>query len=281
MKYHTKLLHSLWLLILVGIGAQTATVEELEARLLKLEQEALLLKQEIETMKQNTAVNPVRANSENAPLISGQQQSTARPPALNVSIMQRPDNLQPQNQAAMAEQGATPAVAPANNTPIAQPSDNAQAEVAQQAFEATNTDATANNNDSTDVSTAAKPMPMELLQAISQVQSGSFFDAENALVQYVSNEQNSHLDRAYYWLGEATYRQNKFEDSSKHFTQAYLKNKKGTSAPDSLIRLGMSLARIDKKQEACKVLGVVERDFPDENIKVKIAQGEKTRIQCP
>ncbi len=275
MKPQIKLLHSLWFLIIIGVGTQAASVEELETRLLKLEQEASLLKQEIAKMKQSSATNANQSAS------SLQQQNMATSPALRITLKQRPDNFQSAKQSSQAVEPSPPPVAAANQATAEAsivPPSSAQAQSQQQVAENTSNNVDASNSNKT--STAAAPMPMELLQAISQVQSGSFLDAETALTQYVKNEQNLHLDRAYYWLGEATYRQNKFEDSSKHFTQAYLNNKKGASAPDSLIRLGMSLSRIDKKEEACKVLNVVKRDFPDENIKVKIAQAEKTRIQC-
>lgn len=274
MKHYTKLLHNLWFVGFITVGAQAATIEELEARLLRLEQEASLLKQEIIRAKQSATTN---SSTSNAAQTDSQQTGSPKLSALNAPIMLRPDNLQPQRQAAVSASNTEAETTP-TNTQQTEPS--AQQEVTP--VENSNI-ATANNDSTTTTnssSSAAAPMPMELLLAISQVQSGSFSVAENALNQYVQNDQNLHLDRAYYWLGEATYRQNKFEEASKHFTQAYLKNKKGVSAPDSLIRLGMSLARIDKKQEACKVLNVVERDFPNENVKVKIAQGEKQRIQC-
>ncbi len=303
-QYKHWLYNTVFCMALTGGLAQANSIEALEARLLNLEQEAARMRAEINVLKQNSAQATAASQTATTTVAqtATQQQPTQEPmlTALNLPIRYRPANLGAraavtQTTAAETETATTaaptittapaaintqpnPNIAASNTAPIVQ-NNGVETTVAESTVTATQQpQQNTNVNNNTDSNAA---MPMELLLSISQVQSGKFDEAQRALEKYVTIEHNQHQDRAYYWLGEATYRQNDFEAASRNFTQSYLKNPKGQSAPDALIRLGMSLSRIDKKDEACKVLDLVSTDFPTETIKTKIAQDEKSRIQCP
>jgi tol-pal system protein YbgF len=88
-------------------------------------------------------------------------------------------------------------------------------------------------------------------------------------------------DNAEYWLGETYYVRKNYADAAAQFLSAYKRNKKGAKAPDSFYKLGMSLANLGKKPEACAVFGQFSQEFPTAvaNLKQQ-ANEEKKRLSC-
>jgi TolA-binding protein len=72
------------------------------------------------------------------------------------------------------------------------------------------------------------------------------------------------------------------QEAALTFFQGYQENPTGTKAADNLLKLGMSLARMDKITEACATFGELANQFPDatQSIKDQTA-GERTRLSCP
>jgi TolA-binding protein len=65
------------------------------------------------------------------------------------------------------------------------------------------------------------------------------------------------------------------------FAQGYEKYPKGQKAADDLLKLGMSLANLDQKADACRAYARLERDFPSppQTIKERVGE-EKKRARC-
>ncbi len=86
---------------------------------------------------------------------------------------------------------------------------------------------------------------------------------------------------AQYWLGETFYARGKYVDAASAFAEGYKRYPKGTKAADDLLKLGMSLARADQKQNACVALAQLDRDFPHPGAAIKErAVAEKKRLGC-
>ena len=107
-------------------------------------------------------------------------------------------------------------------------------------------------------------------------------EAEGALREFVRRNPNSALiDNARYWLGETYYVRKRYEDAAATFLEAYQGNPKGAKAPDSLLKLGLSLAALRKTPEACVALGKLTREHQSaESGIIRRAEQEKSSLNC-
>jgi len=111
-----------------------------------------------------------------------------------------------------------------------------------------------------------------------------YADAEQAFREFLgAHPKDALAGNAQYWLGETYYVRGQYEPASQAFLQGY-QGYKGNSkgkAPDSLLKLGMSLAAMKKTPEACAALGQLGKDFPDALPHVKdAAVRERQKINC-
>ena len=67
---------------------------------------------------------------------------------------------------------------------------------------------------------------------------------------------------AQYWLGETYYARGKYMEAASAFAEGYKRYPKSAKTPDALLKLGMSLARADQKQNACVALAKLGEEFP-------------------
>ena len=86
---------------------------------------------------------------------------------------------------------------------------------------------------------------------------------------------------AQYWLGEVYYGRKDFTKAAVAFAKGYEKYKDGNKGADNILKLGMSMKELGKKDEACTAFTNLPKEFPkaEESVKVKAAQlaGE---LQC-
>ena len=69
--------------------------------------------------------------------------------------------------------------------------------------------------------------------------------------------------------------------SAEIFLDGYEKNKSGPKAPDTLLKLGLSLAGLQKNKEACASFRELNRAFPNAPAAVKERAGQETkRLAC-
>lgn len=89
------------------------------------------------------------------------------------------------------------------------------------------------------------------------------------------------VGNAWYWLGEAFYVQRDYVKAADSFRQGFQKLPDGPKAGDNLLKLGMSLSALERKDEACVVLKQVKAKYAanSEAIKTK-AQQEMGRLDC-
>ena len=70
---------------------------------------------------------------------------------------------------------------------------------------------------------------------------------------------------AQYWLGETFYVRGNFSEAASTFIEGYQKFPEGSKAPDNLLKLGMSLAALDQKSDACATFAELLSRFDDAN----------------
>jgi tol-pal system protein YbgF len=106
--------------------------------------------------------------------------------------------------------------------------------------------------------------------------------AERAFRAYIDKHPtDSRTENARYWLAETYYVRDKFEPASTAFAEAYQKAPNGQKAPDNLLKLGMSLGRLNKPREACATFERLGQQFPNAPGSIKSrAVAEKTRLNC-
>jgi tol-pal system protein YbgF len=86
---------------------------------------------------------------------------------------------------------------------------------------------------------------------------------------------------ATYWYGESLYQQKKYNEAANVFLDIYKQHPQSQRAPDSLLRLGQSLAQLGNKEGACGSLGAVVSRYPKASANVKKnAEDEQKRLGC-
>jgi len=106
--------------------------------------------------------------------------------------------------------------------------------------------------------------------------------AEKAFKAFIDkNPKDKLVDNAKYWYGETIYVRGRFDEAAVAFADAYQQNPGGSKAPDSLLKLAMSLAAIDKTADACTSLTELRAKFPNANSSVRArAQEQRVKLKC-
>lgn len=114
------------------------------------------------------------------------------------------------------------------------------------------------------------------------LQKGRPAEARAAFETFLSRYPNDPLAaNARYWLGETYYKEGNFAQAATAFLDGYEKDKTSSKSPETLLMLGLSLSRLDKKREACATFGELDRAFPNAPDTVKEpAAKEKKRLGC-
>ncbi|MDE0797512.1 MAG: tol-pal system protein YbgF, partial [Alphaproteobacteria bacterium] len=109
-----------------------------------------------------------------------------------------------------------------------------------------------------------------------------FAKAETALKSFIETNPNNRLTgNAHYWLGETFYVRESYQDAAFAFAEGFQKYPKGNKAPDSLLKLGMSLDRLEKRREACTAYSRLLSTFPKAGARLKArVQREQSRAKC-
>ena len=90
-----------------------------------------------------------------------------------------------------------------------------------------------------------------------------YASAEIAFSQLVDAYPGDPLaSNAQYWLGESYYVRGDYKNAADAFLKGYKKYKSGDKAPDTLIKLGMSLAELGQKDAACSTFDELKTKYP-------------------
>lgn len=119
--------------------------------------------------------------------------------------------------------------------------------------------------------------------AFSKLQQGDYAGAETALRRFISTyPQHALAANAQYWLGETYYVRNNFDAAAKAFATGYQTYPQSSKAPDSLLKLALSLSNLNKNDEACVTLAQLQNQYPKATSSIlKKAEEEAARLSCP
>lgn len=87
--------------------------------------------------------------------------------------------------------------------------------------------------------------------------------AELAFRNFLKSHSKDKLaGNAQYWLGETYFVRGSYRKAADHFLKSYTKFSKGQKAPDSLLKLALSLGKLGRKQAACTTFVELKQKFP-------------------
>ena len=107
--------------------------------------------------------------------------------------------------------------------------------------------------------------------------------AETAFDDFLKRFPNDNLaGNAQFWLGESFFVRGQFKPAAAAFLKGYQSYGRSAKAPDSLLKLAMSLERLGQKDAACTSFNELNNRFPAASADVKSrAAAEKQRSGCP
>ena len=118
--------------------------------------------------------------------------------------------------------------------------------------------------------------------AIKLLWASKFDEAEKELIGLKNFNPEDLMPNIQYWLGEVHYAQKKFEKAILEFGEGLKKYPDSIKGPDNMLKLGLSFANLEKKNEACNVFYELEIKYKSapKNV-LERANKEKKKLNCP
>ena len=118
--------------------------------------------------------------------------------------------------------------------------------------------------------------------AFSLLRQAKYESAELALKEFLDTHSGEKLaGNARYWLGETYYVRRAYVLAAETFLEAFEFDREGVKAPDSLLKLGMSLAALGKGKEACAAFGKLAQEYPEATDEIKRSlERQFTKSSC-
>ncbi|MEH6727820.1 MAG: tol-pal system protein YbgF, partial [Hyphomicrobiales bacterium] len=106
--------------------------------------------------------------------------------------------------------------------------------------------------------------------------------AEASLRQFLSEHPNDPLvSDARFWLGESLFVRGSFREAANEFLESYSKFPQSAKAPDSLLKLGLSLHELGETEAACATYAELVRKYPAASSPVKQrVRDERKSAKC-
>ena len=118
--------------------------------------------------------------------------------------------------------------------------------------------------------------------ATSFLKVGDYSTAERAFREFVlSNTDHELAGSAQYWYAETFRIRQLYTDAASAYLEGYQKYPKGEKAPINLLKLGVSMVQIGEKDQGCKMINGVEKQYPNANQSViQKAKYESQKFEC-
>ena len=118
--------------------------------------------------------------------------------------------------------------------------------------------------------------------ATSLLKVGDYTTAERAFREFVtSNPDHDLAGNAQYWYAETFRIRQLYTDAASAYLEGYQKYPKGEKAPINLLKLGVSMVQIGEKDQGCKMINGVEKQYPKANQSViQKAKYESQKFEC-
>jgi len=118
--------------------------------------------------------------------------------------------------------------------------------------------------------------------ATSFLRVGDYSTAERAFREFViTNSEHKLAGNAQYWYAETFRIRQLYTDAATAYLEGYQKYPKGEKAPINLLKLGVSMVQIGEKEQGCKMIEGVEKQYPKANQSVlQKAKYESKKFEC-
>jgi tol-pal system protein YbgF len=118
--------------------------------------------------------------------------------------------------------------------------------------------------------------------AFKLLQDGDYAGAERGFRSFVQrNPQSPLAGSAEYWLGETYYARRDYSNALTAYAEGYKVYKSSPKGPDNLLKLGITLAALGRKPDACAIFARFTHDYaraPD--LQKRRVEQERQKIQC-
>ena len=118
--------------------------------------------------------------------------------------------------------------------------------------------------------------------ATSFLKVGDYSTAERAFREFVlTNPEHKLAGNAQYWYAETFRIRQLYTDAASAYLEGYQKYSKSEKAPINLLKLGVSMVQIGEKEQGCKMIEGVEKQYPKANQSVlQKAKYESKKFEC-
>ncbi len=183
-----------------------------------------------------------------------------------------------------------------NNSNIALPGSSQPQDLGSVSYKDTSTNETSQKTQSIDTTASIvteefkaeeKILPNETPEkqykfATSFLKVGDYSTAERAFREFViTNPEHDLAGNAQYWYAETFRIRQLFTDAASAYLEGYQKYPKGEKAPVNLLKLGISMVQIGEKDQGCKMINGVEKQYPKAKQSViQKAKYESQKFEC-
>ena len=118
--------------------------------------------------------------------------------------------------------------------------------------------------------------------AISFMKIGDYETAEFALKEFIEKNKDHDLaGSAQYWYGETFRIRQLYSDAASAYLDGYQNYPKSKKAPDNLLKLGMTMVQLGEKDQGCKMISGLKKEYPKASKSVlQKAQYEQKKFKC-
>ena len=118
--------------------------------------------------------------------------------------------------------------------------------------------------------------------AVSFMKIGDYETAEFALREFIDKNKDHDLaGSAQYWYGETFRIRQLYSDAASAYLDGYQNYPKSKKAPDNLLKLGITMVQLGEKDQGCKMISGIKKEYPKANKSVlQKAQYEQKKFKC-
>ena len=127
-----------------------------------------------------------------------------------------------------------------------------------------------------------KPAEEQYEFAVSFMKIGDYETAEFALKEFIDKNKDHDLaGSAQYWYGETFRIRQLYSDAATAYLDGYQNYPKSRKAPDNLLKLGITMVQLGEKDQECKMISGIKKEYPKANKSVlQKAQYEQKKFKC-
>ena len=111
---------------------------------------------------------------------------------------------------------------------------------------------------------------------------GDYNTAERAFREFViTNPDHELAGSAQYWYAETFRIRQLYTDAASAYLEGYQNYPKSKKAPDNLLKLGITMVQLGEKDQGCKMISGVKKEYPKASKSVlQKAQYEQKKFKC-